>query len=47
MLQKSVDNFEVAHKTCLFLVRGAVPPEGKVALTITECIEKENNLKLK
>ena len=25
-VQKGVDNFEIEYKTCLFLVRGAVPP---------------------
>ena len=24
--QKGVDNFEIQHKTCKFLARGAVPP---------------------
>ena len=27
--QKSVDNFEIEYKICLFLVRGAVPPLKK------------------
>ena len=26
IVQKDVDNFETEHKTCLFLVRGTVPP---------------------
>ena len=26
IFQKGVDNFEIKHKICLFLVRGAVPP---------------------
>ena len=26
IFQKIVDNFEIAHKTCLFLLRGAEPP---------------------
>ena len=25
--QKGFDNFEIKHKTCQFLVRGAVPPQ--------------------
>ena len=27
IVQKGVDDFEKKHKTCIFLVRGAVPPE--------------------
>ena len=27
IFQKSVDIFEIEHKTCNFLVRGVVPPE--------------------
>ena len=26
IFQKGVDDFEIEHKTCLFMVRGAVPP---------------------
>ena len=26
IFQKGVVNFKIKHKTCLFLVRGAVPP---------------------
>ena len=26
IFQKGVDNFEIEHKTCYFVVEGAVPP---------------------
>ena len=29
--QNGIDNFEIEHKTCKFLVRGAVPPQNKNA----------------
>ena len=28
--KKGVDNFEIEHKTCQFLVRGSVPPNSGV-----------------
>ena len=32
VFQKGGDNFEKEHKTCEFLVRGAVPPEANYRL---------------
>ena len=30
IFQKGVDDFEIEHKTCLFLIRGAVPLKVRI-----------------